>query len=228
MEFSLRVGSDFHTQFSRTTPHTCQFHPIESTARLWFDSSTDPRILLTIWATTYATEFARHHPTPPAWKAARVLRQRVARPADISGIAAAVGASRSSLVISFKRTFAMTPSEYHARVRLAYGLSELRRGGTKVEDAARQAGFASVKNFNRAVRTYIAMKPSEARELPCQAFERLLRNENELLTDPSALATIAHIASLQLSQRHIRVHAGRAARGEIAGEKTRDRERQHE
>ena len=74
MEFSLRLGSDFHTMFHRTTPHACQFHPIESTARLWFDSATDPRLLLTIWATTYVTEFARHHPTPPAWKAARVLR----------------------------------------------------------------------------------------------------------------------------------------------------------
>jgi AraC-like DNA-binding protein len=186
MELTERVGSDFHDMFHRTIAVPCAFLSIESTARIWFDSVTDPRQLLAAWASTYAAEFARHHALPPAWKAARALRQRFAQPADIGRVAWAAGASRSALDAGFKRTFGMAPVAYHARVRLAHGLTELRDRATKVDDAARLAGFASVKNFNRAVGHYTAMTPSDVRGLPRADFERLLRNE--LLTDSAALA----------------------------------------
>jgi methylphosphotriester-DNA--protein-cysteine methyltransferase len=81
-----------------------------------------------------------------------MLRARCALAADIQGIQRAVGASRSALDASFWRTFEMTPSAYHARVRLTHGLSGLRDPLTKAEEAARLAGFASVKNFSRAER----------------------------------------------------------------------------
>jgi AraC-like DNA-binding protein len=186
MEFALRLGSDFHSRFHRKTPMTCRFLPVESTARIWFDSVTDPRRLLTVWAATYGEEFARHHPLPLEWKAARALRQRFAQSADIQGIAVAIGTSRAVLVRHFERAFGMTPRAYHARGRLAYALTELRNRETKVEDAARLAGFASVKNFNRAVNSYTALTPSQIRRLPSAEFERLL--QNELQTDPLVLA----------------------------------------
>ncbi len=212
VELAQQVGTDFHTLFHRTrlhrtrcrrtTPVTCGFLAIESSARIWFDSTTDPRQLLTAWASAYATEFARHHPLPPAWRAARILRQRVAQPAGIQGIALAIGASRSALDPDFKRMFGMTPIEYHARVRLAHGLTELRDRGTKVEDAARRAGFASVKNFNRAARHYTAMTPSQVRRLTPAEFARLLLNE--LQTDPAVLTRAASRAeSLEVHERHV-------------------------
>ena len=178
VEFTQRLGIDFHAWHHRTTPLSCGFRPIESAARIWFDSQTDPRRLLTVWASTYAAEFARHHPFPPAWRAARILRERFAQPADIQGVARAVGASRSALDEHFSRTFGMPPIAYHGRVRAAHGLTELRNRDTKVEDAARRAGFASVKNFNRSVRHYTAMTPSQvrrssARRLRSTAAERV-------------------------------------------------------
>jgi methylphosphotriester-DNA--protein-cysteine methyltransferase len=115
-----------------------------------------------------------------------MLRARCAQAADIQGIARAVGASRSALDASFWRTFEMTPSAYHARVRLTHGLSGLRDPLTKAEEAARLAGFASVKNFNRAVRQHTAMTPSEVRELRGAEFEGLLRSK--LQTDLAVLA----------------------------------------
>jgi AraC-like DNA-binding protein len=186
MEFALRLGSDFHARFHPTTRVTCRFLPVESTARIWFDSVADPRELLKAWASAYALEFARHHSTPVAWKAARELRKRCAQPADIQGLAVAIGASRAALMRDFDRTFGMTPGEYHARVRLAHGLTELRNRDTKVEHAARLAGFASVKNFNRAVSRHTAMMPSQIRGLPDAWFKRLL--ENNLQADPVLLA----------------------------------------
>jgi AraC-like DNA-binding protein len=186
VEFTLRLGTDFHTWFHRTTPLPCVFPPIESAARIWFDSQTDPRRLLTQWASTYAAAFARHHPLPPAWKAARLLRTRAAQRADIRGVARAVGASRSTLDENFNRTFGMAPSVYHARLRVTHGLTELRDRGIKVEHAARLAGFGSVKNFNRAVRRCSAMTPSQVRRLAPADFARLL--QQELQTDTAALA----------------------------------------
>ncbi len=175
-EFTQRMGMDFHAWFHRGEPLSCDFHPVERTAAIWFDADADPRRLLTIWASTYADAFARHHPVPPVWEGfARLLRETCAQPADIQGIARAIGASRKELDDSFWRTFGLTPSAYHRRVRLVHGLSQVRHRGTKVETAAGMAGFASVKNFNRAVRRHTAMTPPQIRHLSRAAFEELDR-----------------------------------------------------
>jgi len=127
----------------------------------------------------------RAHPLPPAWKAARILQRRMAQPPDIGRFTIEVGASRSALDRRFREMFGLAPVAYHTRVRVRHGLMELRAGSTKVADASRAAGFASVKNFNRAVKACTRLLPSEVRAMSHNTFKQLL--VRELLIEPAAL-----------------------------------------
>jgi AraC-like DNA-binding protein len=181
MEFTLRVGSDFHAMAHRISPiGDCQFLPLESTTRIWFDGRSDPRLLLTMWATAYAAGFAQHHPTPLAWHAARLLGQRFAESLATVDVARELGASTSTLVRRFTDSFGLTLVEYRARTWLVRAFTELRERGAKVDDAARSVGFASVKNFNLASKKYARLNPSAVRQLSGAEFRRLVTHELQI------------------------------------------------
>jgi AraC-like DNA-binding protein len=174
MEFTLRIGADFHTLYhARFGDVPCVFRPLE-TGRIWFDRMDDSRRVMIEWASSFAASFAACHTMPPAWRAAALLRARVAEPAGLRRLAADVGASRAAVLRGFRDAFGLTPHAYHARVRLRHALTELRAGPTKVAAAAHAAGFRSVKNFNRAARIHTGCPPSEIRGLAEADFGRLL------------------------------------------------------
>jgi AraC-like DNA-binding protein len=182
MEFTLRLGSDFHAMAHRWAAEQCHFRPIESTAHIWFDSSSDPRSLLTVWASAYAAEFRKYHPIPLAWRAARVIERQFAEDLGTAQIARQLGASTSTLVRRFTGSLGLTPVEYRTRVRLVRGFTDLRQQRSKVEDVARTVGFASAKNFNRAARKYARLTPSAVRDLSDTAFQGLLNHELQIDT----------------------------------------------
>ena len=158
----------------------CQFLPLEGTAHIWLDAHADPRVLLTAWATTYADEYAKHHPTTLAWSAVRLVGQRFAEHLGTVEIARELGASTSTLVRRFADCFGLTLVEYRARTRLVRAFTELRQRDVKVEDMARRVGFASVTNFNLASRKHARLTPSVVRRLPQDEFQRLLAHELQI------------------------------------------------
>jgi AraC-like DNA-binding protein len=67
----------------------------------------------------------------------------------------------------------MPPLEYHTRARLKVGVAALRNEDIKVSEAARLAGYRSVKNFNAAIKGRTGLTPTQVRRLSGGDLERL-------------------------------------------------------
>lgn len=180
MEFTWRVGRDFHTLAHPSAASSCAFLPLESTAHVWDDIGTDPRRLLRLWTTIYAEGFAQHHAASLARQAVRLVAGRFADDVTTADVAPELGVSTSTLMRRFRGALGLTVVEYRTRLRLVHAFAALRTTAAKVDDVARTVGFASVKNFNLAAKKYVELTPSDVRRLAAMQFQRLLANELEV------------------------------------------------
>ena len=172
LRFSLQAGQQFHDACP-STDGGCAFIPAETCA-IWCDSVTDPRLLLLKWLEEYVERFDRYHQPSPEERALRIMRREPWQALNVSRLSRQVGCSRSALVRRFKAAFGTPPAEYRARMRVAAGIEALRDPSVKVAEAARLAGFRSVKNFNNAVKRHIGWTPSGVRKLSDADFKALV------------------------------------------------------
>ena len=175
MQFTARIGRSFHAGHHLAGPVPCGFAPLEACTEVWFDAETSPRALLARWLSVFTESFDRHHPVPAAQRAARILSEHPTGGQSIASLARAAGVSKSVLLRQFAQCHGMPPTEYRTRIRLLRGLQVLHMPGTKVSEAARQAGYRSPKNFNAAMKKYVGHTPSEARRLSSDELHALIR-----------------------------------------------------
>jgi AraC-like DNA-binding protein len=209
MEFAFRVGDDFHAIRHQVRPSACGFLPIESAARVWLRRDTDPRMLLTEWAVTYAA-FTHHHQMPSMVKAGQFLRQRSSGRPEIASVARQVGMSRSSFVKAFVRAYGLTPMEYHTRVRLQHFIRELRESHHKVSAAAEAVGYKSEKIY-AVLKKITRLHPSEVRRLSAGTLNELM--DGPLQIDLPKLARAR--SSISTSSRCTATATGRAWRDDL-------------
>ena len=96
-------------------------------------------------------------------RAQRYIRDRLADPITLTGIAEAVGVTPRSLQLGFRASFGLTPFQYvqHERLNQARFLLAESNGDSRVCDVAEQAGFAHLGRFAGAYKARFGETPLE-------------------------------------------------------------------
>ena len=176
----LRGALTFHAAYHQfIARQECGFMPVALCA----PAQPTPEEWIRRWAHEYVQTFERSHPTPPAIKAAALIRRDYRVRWTLEALCAEVATSRSALLREFEDTYGMSPHHYQARVRLIPAVYELRSATGKVEAAARIAGYAGGKDFNKLLRDATGLTVAEIRALSDGDFEELL---NDRLCVPRA------------------------------------------
>ncbi len=101
---------------------------------------------------------------PPIARARALISERHADPLSLTEIAQAVNMSAFYFCKTFKRATGMTFTEYLARVRVEKVKNLLLNPHKRVSEAAYEAGFQSLSQFNRVFRRIAGQSPSAYRE----------------------------------------------------------------
>jgi AraC-like DNA-binding protein len=172
---TAEVGVGFHQQYHRRTSQVaCAGSAVENAMHVWRQHHTDPRVTLQRWIEEFLLSFDATHPTPPAEKAASILRARFTDPPGLTALASAVGASRSRLVRDFRQRYRMSVGEYATRVRLHAFIEALRKPASSATRAAEGAGYGSYHNAVDALRRRTGFAPAAVRALKRDAVRELL------------------------------------------------------
>ena len=100
---------------------------------------------------------------PLITKAKSLIAERYAAELPLAEVAQAVNVSPFYLCKTFKKTTGVTFTDYLARVRVEKVKVLLRDPAKLVNDAAREAGFQSVSQFNRVFRRVTGESPTDFR-----------------------------------------------------------------
>ena len=109
-----------------------------------------------------------HQPAAPAGEALRetvrhFVRERLARPADVSEIAAAHGMTRSRFSHYFKELTGEAPAHFMIRVRLEETARQLAQTDTGLAHIATATGFADANHLCKVFRRHYGLSPGTFR-----------------------------------------------------------------
>jgi AraC-like DNA-binding protein len=121
------------------------------------------------WARAFSLEFSRSHPVSAAHRAAAIIRDRTGERIDTKVLAARIGVSPQHLRREFLHTFGVTIGRHERNVRLLRVLETLHSEPVKIEAVAREAGYASKKNFYDIFKRAIGMTPMAFIKLPSES-----------------------------------------------------------
>lgn len=91
------------------------------------------------------------------------MEAELSTPADIDGLARAVGLSTRQLERLFKTHLAVTPARHHLTLRLERGRALLRQTRLPLVNVALDCGFASASHFSRMYSAAFGLPPSAER-----------------------------------------------------------------
>ena len=103
---------------------------------------------------------------PHIARAVQLIHDDPARRWTVSGLARAVGYSRSAFASRFRELVGESPIAYATRTRLAFAASELERPDTSVGEVAHGVGYASESAFSRAFTRAFGVTPGAYRASP--------------------------------------------------------------
>lgn len=174
LEFVGKASLSIHWLAHRSSRGNCE-HLEAAHMRLYLsDSSGDPRVAFTRWATSFFDHLERVHPRSCAHAAAVILRDRCERVA-VPQLAARLNVSQSTLEREFRREYGMSPIDYHGHARVLTAIGQAMADKTLA--VAAELGYASPKNFYRLFRRITGATPGEMRKLPaasrCAIVDRL-------------------------------------------------------
>ena len=92
--------------------------------------------------------------------AMRIVSWNINKPLSLESVAAEVGVRKETLIRQFRRQTGKTFWEIVLSLRTSYSISLL-RNGSSVTEAAFDAGFGSVRSFNRVFKEKTGMTPRE-------------------------------------------------------------------
>lgn len=160
----------------------CGRSPFEGLGVFWPDSGSLPKDVM-LWASDFLRAFERDHEWPLAARARFVLQQRTGGRLRVAVVARDIGCSTSTLTKAFADAYGMTMTEYLRRLRLRRAIAALRESQSKVAAVARDVGYASTKNFYRALQQCTGLTPGAVRALSDAQVAHLLEST---LAEPHA------------------------------------------
>ncbi len=122
------------------------------------------QIICDVLALSGARPAGKPRPAPPWLGRVREQLRDGDEPLDLTAIANECGVHRVSLSRAFMRCFAMPPSVYRARSRLARAVARCLDGARPVE-AALNTDFGDQSHFTRMVKSQIGLTPGRLRAL---------------------------------------------------------------
>jgi AraC-like DNA-binding protein len=105
-----------------------------------------------------------HAENPAIARARAIIAEKHATELSLTEMARAVNMSAFYFCKTFKKATGMTFTEYLARVRVERVKNLLLNPNTRVSEAAYEAGFQSLSQFNRVFRHIAGESPSEYRD----------------------------------------------------------------
>lgn len=124
----------------------------------------DPRDTFADWTRAFVGYFEREHPSPPAVKAAALIRTDPSAAWTIARLARRVEVGRARLRADFVASFDVKLSSYVQLVRATHAL-RLLRTAAKVEAIAWDVGYRSKKDLYAALTRWVGATPTELRDL---------------------------------------------------------------
>ena len=168
----------FHATFSQ---RTCDGALPTENEGVWVDPETTIEALLHRWIDDYTAWLHRYHVVPPAIRVGQILRERFFELHTLESLARAVGCSRTTLMVQFRRFFGLSPLEYQARVRVAEGMRLLRTATINGDEVARDVGYQSANKFYARLRRHAQLRASQVRALSDDEFNAVLREVTMVL-----------------------------------------------
>ena len=179
LDVAWRCANLVHARASNRCPGNCTFLAEMVLERFWRASRHDPRRAFTGWAAAFTSELARTHPSSPAERAARTIRDQYNRPWSLATLARRFNVTPSQLRRNFQREFGMTVREYQRTMRLIEALPQVPT--EKIDAIALKVGYKSKKNFYRAFQSVTGLTPTAFRNLP---RERAIHIAESIRIDP--------------------------------------------
>lgn len=109
----------------------------------------------------------------PGWRLARLkemIRADLAKPQNISDLAAACGISERHLIRTFRATMGITLTEYVAGLRIERAKEQLADQGTMIKVVAANCGFQSAAAFSAAFCKATGLSPKDFRNERIRRF----------------------------------------------------------
>ena len=115
------------------------------------------------YANTHAIAQTSADPAPVA-KAKDYIRTHIGEPITLDEVVSHVAVSRFYFCKLFKKATGMTLTEHIARIRVEKAKALLADPAARISEAAFEAGFGSIPQFNTVFKRYVGFAPSEYRE----------------------------------------------------------------
>jgi AraC-like DNA-binding protein len=164
VELCLRWGDGEHRAYHNDDPRRgCGFIPSEIVWRVWNRRSEDPRVLFEQWASEYIAAFETAHPLYRAAELRHHLELHFARSLRIDALARERGLSPRRLQRDFITLTGTSVQEYVTKLRVDAAVQLLKTTDDKVESIARDVGWSSRKNLNRAIMRFYGLSPASIR-----------------------------------------------------------------
>jgi AraC-like DNA-binding protein len=208
---ACRSSLHLHARYHQNIPSQhCGGSPIEDIVTHWTDRESDPRLTFRHWVCRFLAAFQAGHPWPAAIEASAVLRSRFRRRIGIIDLSREVGASRSRLILEFRRYFGVSIGEYQRVLRLRWAIPRLRDPRRDADRVAVRAGFRNAAVLDTHLRAHTGLDIRELRGLSSAQTGRVLAT----VVLPSALRAMRPLAApaeVLGAQQRIEIGARRAA-----------------
>lgn len=138
LDVAWQCGESIHARVHRTEAPSCAFVPAAMLQYFWKAPAADPCAGFTRWVHAFSREFERSHPSTPASRAAKLIRDNFGRKWNVAVLAKAVHATPSQLRRHFVLDFGLPIREYQRAARIMAALHQLPSG--KIDAIATQVG----------------------------------------------------------------------------------------
>lgn len=100
---------------------------------------------------------------PLAVKLKKAIDRQFTKDKDIADYATDLNITRDALSKYFRRCYGLSPMDYRNHLRLSQALLAMLFEPKSVHEASRQAGFKTLRNFNRQFAKFASFQPSKLR-----------------------------------------------------------------